>query len=141
MLNIIAQTTTDLTTKVDFWTSVMEGASKWGLGIVLAILMFMVFFFMIRRTMTSIDKEREDHKEGVKAEREMFLKILDAKDVTMNSHLVHLSETVDGSSTKFEVCMDKIINSIDGNSKLFVEILNNCPLRKKEEVRKEGDVK
>ncbi len=86
-----------------FWNALMESASRWGLGIVLSIVMAGIFFFVIRRTMSSFDKERalyqkemesnrEQNQQQSKQERDMFLVILAGKDETLNNHLIHLTD-------------------------------------------------
>lgn len=144
MFYFLAQATTDLTQNdVTIWTALMEGAAKWGLGIALSILMFVVFFFLIRKVMSNFDtartlaneqadKERATHAADAKEERELFIKLLDQKDLTINNHLDHLTaaltELKDSQIKMNELvtrCQEVYSRDYKENSEKIVEAIRN----------------
>jgi flagellar biosynthesis/type III secretory pathway M-ring protein FliF/YscJ len=158
MFYFLAQTTESALTsdQVGIWTALMEGAAKWGLGIALSILMFAVFFFLIRKVMANFDtarvqsidqadKERVAHAEDSKQERDTFLRLLDQKDLTINNHINHLTTAtleLRDSQIKLndvflrcqDICnksnkeqCDKIVDAIKNQTDLFIRLFGDKP--------------
>lgn len=142
MFYFIAQTTnvaTELTSEsVGIWTSFMEGAAKWGLGIVLAVLVMALLFLIVKKVLKNVDDERTAHADDSKQERELFLKLLEQKDLTINNHLAHVQGAL-GNVEKSQVqlsetfirCTDKIVAAIDHQTDILTIVLPEIKKEKK----------
>ena len=91
-------------------TTWMEGAAKWGLGIVLAILVLILLYMVIRSILRNVDKDRE-----------AYMKLLNTRDEIITNHLDHVEQNVG----KMEVTLTGLIVSSNKNTDRIVDAIDN----------------
>jgi hypothetical protein len=90
---------------VDVITTLSEAAAKWGLGIVLAIMMMIIFILVLKKLIASTEKQQEAYIKAFdenrnlfqgesEKDRKMFLSLLKSKDETINNHLDHVNDSL-----------------------------------------------
>ncbi len=113
MLPFFADTTSQTITTgtVDIWTEAMKGAAQWGLGIVLAILLMLIFYWFLRKSIANMQDERL-----------MWKDLLKDSQTTLNNHLDHVQnrlESVEKTEVEhakaFEGLGDKIVTAVQSS--------------------------
>lgn len=91
-------------------TEWMEVAAKWGLGIVLAVLILIIFALVLFKILKNVDKDRD-----------AYMKLLDKKDEIVTNHLSH----IEGRMGDVDVTLGKLITSGDSNTGKIVKAIEN----------------
>jgi hypothetical protein len=91
-------------------TSWMEVAAKWGLGIVLSVLILALLCMIIKKIMNNVDKDRST-----------YVDLLKSRDITLNNHLQHVEENL----SKVEVSLKELTVSGDKNTKAICKAIEN----------------
>jgi len=109
-------------------TTFVTLAEKVGLGIVMSGFVGIILFYVIRQIMAA-----------QKADREVYVETVKAKDTTLNNHIAHLTvsngeikETIieligknDAQKEAIETMGDKIVAAIHDQNELMKEIARN----------------
>lgn len=122
----------------------VEQANKHGLGLLLAVVITLLFIYVLRRILKNIETDRIMYKEQAENDRlmykeqnnndrEMFVAMLNSKDTTINNHLDHVNKALNDNTLTVKMTSEEVVRAIKHQTKLMNRTLQCFTIKEQDD--------